>query len=67
MTRTYFDCRDMKGEIDCTVAIAADSPEELLEAAVQHAISVHKYEDSSDLRAQLLQGMKNGTPPLEHG
>ena len=37
MGRKYVDCREMPSESNCTVAIAADSEDELLEAAVQHA------------------------------
>jgi protein-arginine kinase activator protein McsA len=35
----------------------------LLEAAVQHAISSHEYEDSPELRQQLRTLFKDGTPP----
>jgi hypothetical protein len=33
MTRKYIDCREFPSEANCTVAIAADSEAELLEAA----------------------------------
>jgi predicted small metal-binding protein len=49
--------------MNCTVALCADSEEELLEAAVQHAVSVHKHKDSPDFRKQLRGLFKNGTPP----
>ncbi|MCB2203491.1 DUF1059 domain-containing protein [bacterium] len=65
MGRKYLDCRNTPSVSNCSVAIAADSEDELLEAAVQHAITVHEHEDSPELRAQLRQGMKDGTPPLE--
>ena len=35
MDRRYVDCREIPSDTRCTIAIAADSDEELLEAAVQ--------------------------------
>jgi predicted small metal-binding protein len=63
MTRKYIDCRAFPSEMNCTVAISADTDDELLEAAVQHATSVHHHEDTSELRTQLKQLFKEGTPP----
>ena len=63
--RKYVDCRDVPSEMNCTVAIAADSDEELLEAAVQHAVAVHGHSDSPEFRSQLRLAFKEGTPPLE--
>jgi predicted small metal-binding protein len=65
MSRKYIDCREHPSEMNCTVALAADSEEELIEAAVQHAVSVHGHEDTAELRAMLRQGIKEGTPPEE--
>jgi len=65
MMRKYIDCRDVPSEMNCTVAIAADSDEELLEAAVQHAVTVHGHSDSAEFRSQLLSAFKEGTPPIE--
>ena len=45
MTRKYIDCREFPSEMNCTVALAADSDEELVEAAVQHAVAVHHHVD----------------------
>jgi predicted small metal-binding protein len=65
MTRKYIDCREFPSENNCTVAIAADSEQELMEAAVQHAVAVHKHEDTPEFRKQLKQIFKEGTPPVE--
>jgi predicted small metal-binding protein len=65
MARTYIDCREFPSDMHCTVAIAADSEMELLDAAVQHAVSVHGHSDTPELRQQLGQLFKSGTPPLE--
>ncbi|MGF6844716.1 putative small metal-binding protein [Paraburkholderia youngii] len=65
MTRKYIDCREFPSEMNCTVAMSADSDSELLEAAVQHAVTVHKHADSPELRAQLKTLFHEGTPPAE--
>ena len=53
MSLKYIDCREYPSQMNCTVTIFADSDVELLEAAVQHAVSVHGHEDTPDLREQL--------------
>lgn len=65
MSRKYIDCRECPSDINCSVAISADNDAELLEAAVQHAVSVHRHEDTPELRKQLGQLFKEGTPPLK--
>jgi predicted small metal-binding protein len=65
MTRKYIDCREFPSEMNCTVALCADSENELLEAAVQHAVTVHKHQDTPELRQQIKQLFKDGTPPAE--
>lgn len=64
MTRKYVDCREFPSEMNCTVALSADSDTELLDAAVQHAVAVHRHQDTPELRAQIRQLFKEGTPPL---
>ncbi|MBU9577394.1 DUF1059 domain-containing protein [Ralstonia mannitolilytica] len=65
MGRRYIDCRAFPSETNCSVAISADSDAELLEAAVQHAVSVHKHADTPELRAQLQTLFKDGAPSAE--
>lgn len=65
MSRKFIDCREFPSDTNCSVAIAADSEQELMEAAVQHAVSVHKHEDTEEFRQQLRQLFKEGTPPVE--
>lgn len=65
MTRKYIDCREVPSDSHCTVAIAADSEEELLEAAVQHAVAVHQHEDTPELRQMIRGAFHEGTPPVE--
>jgi hypothetical protein len=57
MTRKYIDCREFPSEMNCTVALCA--------AAVQHAVAVHKHQDTPELRQQIKQLFKDGTPPAE--
>jgi len=63
MKRRYIDCRQYPGDIKCSVAFAADSDEELLETAVQHAVAVHECEDTPELRRELRSMLRDGTPP----
>ena len=64
MARKYIDCREVPSAMHCTVAISADSEAELLEAAVQHAVAVHKHKDGPELRKMLMSAFKEGTAPL---
>ncbi|RJG15124.1 DUF1059 domain-containing protein [Massilia cavernae] len=63
MSRKYIDCREMPSDSKCTISIAADSEKELIEAAVQHAVSVHGHEDTPELRAGLRGVMREGAQP----
>lgn len=53
MARVYIDCREFPTDMKCSVSMAADTPQELLEVAVQHAVTVHGHEDSSELRNEI--------------
>ncbi|MBX9463938.1 MAG: DUF1059 domain-containing protein [Aquamicrobium sp.] len=64
MARKYIDCREFPSEMKCTVAISADGEDELVEAAVQHAVSVHGEHDTPDFRKEIRNAMHEGTPPL---
>ena len=63
MARKHIDCREYPSEMNCTVALSADSEGELLEAAVQHAVAVHKHADTPEFRNQLSSMFKDGNPP----
>ena len=58
MARKFIDCRESPSVMNCTVTIFADSDEELLEAAVQHAVAVHDHKDTPELRTQLRQAFR---------
>lgn len=66
MTRKYVDCREFPSDMNCTVALSADTDQELLDAAVQHAVAVHHHEDTPELRQQIRHLFKEGTPPIEN-
>ncbi len=63
MARKFIDCRDYPSETKCTVAISADSEDELVEAASQHATAIHQHADSPELRSTLRSAVKEGSPP----
>jgi len=63
MGRKYIDCREFPSEMNCTVTIAADTEEELLDIAVQHAVATHGHEDTPEFRRELKKAFKEGTPP----
>ncbi|AOK57244.1 hypothetical protein WT67_17370 [Burkholderia stagnalis] len=65
MARRYIDCREFPSDMNCSVAISADSDGELLEAAVQHAVTVHQHTDTPELRTQLKALFRDGTPPAD--
>lgn len=62
MARKHIDCRNYPSEMNCTVALSADSENELLEAAVQHAVAVHGHKDTPEFRKQLRELFTEGEP-----
>ena len=65
MSRKYIDCREIPSESHCTVAISADNEDELVEAAVQHAVAVHHHYNTLELRRLIKRGIRNGSPSPE--
>lgn len=64
MGRVFIDCREVPSDKKCTLAMAADSEKELLEAAVQHAVGMHGHKDTPELRAMIKSAFHQGTPPV---
>ena len=62
MDRKYIDCREYPSESGCTVAISADSEDEVVQAAAEHAVKVHGHQDTPQLREQLRGMVKEGAP-----
>ncbi|MFN2568397.1 MAG: DUF1059 domain-containing protein [Candidatus Dormibacteria bacterium] len=52
MARKVADCREMPSESNCSLRISGEE-EEVVRAASEHAASVHRHEDSAELRQQV--------------
>ncbi len=61
MTRKVADCRGFPSERGCTLTIAGE-PDEVLEAAAQHAVSAHGHQDTAELRTWLNENLKDEAP-----
>jgi predicted small metal-binding protein len=57
-TRKSIDCRDYPSEKNCSLKISG-TEEEVLDAAVQHAVSSHGHENSGELREQIRSMLKD--------
>ena len=55
--RKSIDCRDYPSEKNCSLKISG-TEEEVLEAAVQHAVSTHGHDKTPELRLQLRSMLK---------
>lgn len=62
MARKFIDCRTIPSEVGCSIAIIADTEAEVLEAAVQHAVAVHKHQDTPELRDAIRGAIRDGMP-----
>jgi len=56
--RKSIDCRDHPSEKNCSLKISG-TEEEVLDAAVQHAVSAHGHKSSSELRDQIKSMLKD--------
>lgn len=63
MARKMVDCRTMPSDINCTLTIAGEE-DEVLDAAVMHAVAKHGHEDTADLREQIRGGLVDAEPAL---
>jgi hypothetical protein len=50
--RKSIDCREFPSEKGCTLKLSG-TEEEVLEAALQHAVSVHGHENTPEFREKL--------------
>jgi predicted small metal-binding protein len=50
--RKSIDCRDYPGDSGCTLRMEG-AEDELLDAAVSHAVTVHGHTDNPELREQI--------------
>ncbi|HZU74939.1 MAG TPA: DUF1059 domain-containing protein [Acidimicrobiales bacterium] len=58
MARKVADCRDFPSESGCTLTIAGEE-EEVIRAAVAHAVDVHGHTDTAEVREWLKQNLKD--------
>ena len=56
--RKPIDCRDYSSDKNCSLKISG-TEEEVLDAAVQHAASVHGHENTPELREQIRSMLKD--------
>ena len=63
MARKMIDCRKVPSEINCTLTIAG-TEEEVLEAAVAHAVAKHGHPDNSELREMIRSGLEDVSPAM---
>jgi len=63
MARKMIDCRQVPNDIGCTLTIAGQE-EEVLDAAVAHAVAKHGHADTPELREMLRGGLQAAEPAL---
>jgi len=63
MARKMIDCRQVPNDVGCTLAIAGQE-EEVLDAAVAHAVAKHGHADTPELREMLRGGLQAAEPAL---
>jgi predicted small metal-binding protein len=56
--RKFIDCREYPSEKNCSLRISGTEAE-VLDAAVQHAISAHGHQESPELRQELRRLLKS--------
>jgi predicted small metal-binding protein len=56
--RKSIDCRDYPSEKNCSLKISG-TEEEVLDAAVQHAVSAHGHQNAPELREQIKSMLKD--------
>ncbi|MEW5726789.1 MAG: DUF1059 domain-containing protein [Pseudomonadota bacterium] len=62
MARKFVDCREYP-ESKCSVAVSADTEDEVVDAAVDHAVKHHGHQDTPEFRDQIRHMVKEGPPP----
>jgi predicted small metal-binding protein len=58
--RKSIDCRTYPSEKNCSLKISG-TEEEVLDAAVQHAVSAHGHKNSPELREEIRSILKDET------
>ncbi|MEV4682594.1 DUF1059 domain-containing protein [Streptomyces kurssanovii] len=63
MTRKVADCRNTPSVSGCTLTISGEE-EEVVRAAVEHAISVHEHTDTPELRQMVRDSLQDEKAPV---
>jgi predicted small metal-binding protein len=63
MARKMVDCRSIPNEIGCTLTIAGEE-EEVLDAAVMHAVAKHGHENTPEFREELRGVLTDAEPAM---
>ncbi|NYJ05898.1 DUF1059 domain-containing protein [Petropleomorpha daqingensis] len=63
MSRRMVDCRTIPSEINCTLTIAGEE-EEVLDAAVMHAVDKHGHANTPRLREAIRASLVDAEPAL---
>jgi hypothetical protein len=58
-TRRTIDCRETPNDVGCSLTISGE-PDELVAAAVQHAVTVHGHHDDAQLHDMLRGSLRSG-------
>ena len=61
MSHKVADCRDFPSESGCTLSISGEE-DEVITAAVQHAVAIHGHQDTDDVRSWLRENLKDEVP-----
>ena len=61
MGRKVMDCRDYPDQTGCTLTLSGEEGE-VVAAAIQHAVSVHGHEDTSEMCSWMRQNLKDEVP-----
>lgn len=66
MARFFVDCRSMPSESNCSLYISGEK-DEVIEAASQHAVSVHGHDDTPELREEIAGAVQEERTPVGVG
>jgi predicted small metal-binding protein len=63
MDRKMIDCRTTPSDINCSLTIAG-TEDEVMDAAVAHAVSRHGHDDTPELRQAIRAGLADAEPAM---
>jgi predicted small metal-binding protein len=61
MARKVADCRDVPSDSGCTLTISGEE-DEVLDAAVAHALAAHGHTDADEVRDLIRQHLRDEAP-----